>query len=65
VALPFTLKSVIRQKNNHGNSDIAPCKNIIFKIYSKRNPNPSRYYNSGTNLKFHWKPTYHLSKILL
>jgi len=32
VALPFTLKSMLRQKKkNYGNSNISPCKNIIFK----------------------------------
>jgi len=31
VALPFTLKSIFRQKKNYGNSNISPCKNIIFK----------------------------------
>jgi len=32
VSLPFTLKSILRQKKNHGNSNIiSPCKNIIFK----------------------------------
>jgi hypothetical protein len=44
-ALPFTLKSILRQKKNYGNSNISPCKNIIFKKCSKRNQNPSRYYN--------------------
>jgi hypothetical protein len=44
---------------------ISPCKNIIFKKSSKRNQNPSRYYNSRTNLKFQHKPKYHLSKILV
>jgi hypothetical protein len=38
------------------------------KIYLKKTlykkPNPSRYYKSITNLKFHHKPKYHLSKIL-
>jgi len=29
--LPFTLKSILRQKNNYGNYNISPCKNIIFK----------------------------------
>jgi hypothetical protein len=43
VALPFTLKSILRQKKNHGNSNIAPCKNIILKNSCKRNQNPSRY----------------------
>jgi hypothetical protein len=30
VALPFTLKSILRQKKNYRNSNISPCKNIIF-----------------------------------
>jgi hypothetical protein len=61
VALPFTVKSILRQKKNYGNSNISPCQNIIFKKSSKRNQNPSRYYNSITNLKFQHKPKYHLS----
>jgi len=52
VALPFTSKSILRQKKKYGNSHISPCKNRIFKKTSKRNQNPSRYYNSITNLKF-------------
>ncbi len=32
---------------------------------SKRNQNPSRYYNSTTNLKFQHKSKYHVSKTLL
>jgi hypothetical protein len=31
VALPFTLKSILSQKKNYENSNISPCKNIIFK----------------------------------
>jgi hypothetical protein len=48
VALPCTLKSILRQNKNYGNSNISPCKNIIFKKKksSKRNQNPSSYYNS-------------------
>jgi hypothetical protein len=66
VALPFTFKSILRQKKlNYGNSNISPCKNIIFKKSSKRNQNPARHYNSETNLKFQHKPKYHLSKILI
>jgi hypothetical protein len=66
VALPFALKSTLRKKKNYGNSNISPCKNIlIFKKSSKRNQNPSRYYNSITNLKFQHKPKYHVSKILI
>ncbi len=35
LALPFTLKSILRQKKNYGNSNISPCKNIynLQKIY--------------------------------
>jgi hypothetical protein len=40
-------------------------KYIIFKKSSKRNQNPSSYYNSITNLKFQHKPKYHLKKILI
>jgi hypothetical protein len=40
-------------------------KNIIFKKSSKRNQNPSRYYNFITDLKFQHKPKYYLSKILI
>jgi hypothetical protein len=40
-------------------------KNIIFKKSSKRNQNPSRYYNSITDFKFQHKPKYYLSKILI
>ncbi len=60
-----TLKHILRQKKNYGNSNISPCKNTIFKKSSKRNQNLSRYYNSITNLKFQHKPKYHLSKILI
>jgi hypothetical protein len=31
MALPFTLRSILRQKKNYGNSNISPCKNIIYK----------------------------------
>jgi len=64
-ALPFTLKSILRQKKNYGNSNISPYNNIIFQKSSKRNQNPSRYYNSIINLEFQDKPKYHLSKILI
>jgi hypothetical protein len=65
VALPLTFLSILRRKKNYGNSNISPCKNIIFKKGSKRSQNPSRYHNSITNLKFQHKPKYHLSKILI
>jgi hypothetical protein len=31
MALPFTLKSILRQKKNYGNSNTSPCQNITFK----------------------------------
>jgi len=52
MALPLTLKSILSQKKNYGNSNILPCKNIIFKQSSKRIQNPTKYYDSVTNLKF-------------
>jgi hypothetical protein len=52
MALPFTLKNILRQEKNYENSNISPCKNIIFQKSSKRNQNPSRYYNSITIFKF-------------
>ncbi len=55
--LPFTLESILMQKKNYENSNISPCKNIIFKKKSsKRNQDPSRYHNSTTNLKCQPKP---------
>jgi hypothetical protein len=48
MGLPFTLKSILRQKKNYENSNISPWKDIIFKNSSKRNQNPSRYHNSIT-----------------
>jgi hypothetical protein len=37
----------------------------LQKKSSKTNQNPSRYYNSITNLKFQYNPKYHLSKFLI
>jgi hypothetical protein len=66
VALPFTLKSIFKAKEELWKLKYFTMpKNIIFKKSSKRNQNPSRYYNSITNLKFQHKPKYHLSKILI
>jgi hypothetical protein len=59
----FTLKSILRQKKNHGNSSISACKNIIFKKSSKRNKKISNYNSIITNLKFQHKPKYNLLKI--
>jgi len=38
MVLPFTLKSILRQRKNYGNSNISPCKNTIFKKSSKKKP---------------------------
>jgi hypothetical protein len=66
MALPFALKSILRQKKNYENSTISPCENIIFKKSLKRNQNPSRNYISIiTNLNFQHKPKYHIKIDLL
>jgi hypothetical protein len=70
MALPSTLKKYLKAKEELWklNSNISPCKKVpnLQKKSSKRNQNPSRYYNSIiTNLKFQHKPKYHLSKILI
>jgi hypothetical protein len=41
------------------------AKIIILKKSTKRNQNPSRYYNSITNFKFQHKPKYHVSEIFI
>jgi hypothetical protein len=64
VALPFTLKSILRQRRIIKTQIFHYAKIIIFKKSSKRNQNLSRHYNSIINLKFQHKPKYHLSKIL-
>jgi hypothetical protein len=65
MALPFTFKSILRQKKNYGNSNVSPCKNIIFLKSFERNQYPSRYYNYITNHKSQHKLKYQLSKILI
>jgi hypothetical protein len=55
MALPFTLKSVLKAKE-----ELWKFKYFIMQKYnllpkkksSKRNQNPSRYHNSITSLKF-------------
>jgi hypothetical protein len=65
--LPFTLKKYLKAKE-----ELWKLKNFTMPKYnlqklksSTRNQNPSRYYNSITNLKFQHKSKYHLSKILI
>jgi hypothetical protein len=59
VALPFTLKSMLRQKK-----ELWKLKYFTMQTYNLQK-NPSIYYNYITNLKFQHKPKYHLSKILV
>jgi hypothetical protein len=56
------LKNIVKQKKELWKLKCFTMQNIIFKKSFKRNQNPSRYYNSITNLKFQHKPKYHLSK---
>jgi hypothetical protein len=70
VALPFTLKSILRQKKDYGNSNIPPCKNIPNlpkKKPSKRNPKSFKilYLYKQLISSFKHKPEYHVSKILI
>jgi hypothetical protein len=59
------MKEYLKEKRNYENSNISPCKNIIFrKKFSKRNQTPSRHHNSISNPKFQHKPKYNFSKIL-
>jgi hypothetical protein len=61
----YIKKYLNAKKKNYGNSNIFHHAKIYqsSKKSSKRNQNPSRYYNSIiTNLKFQYKPNYHLSK---
>jgi len=39
--LSFTLKGILMQKKNDENSNISPCKNLMFEKSSKINQNPS------------------------
>jgi hypothetical protein len=44
MALPFALQKYLKGKRRSmENSNISPCKNIIFKKSFKRNQNPSRH----------------------
>ncbi len=65
LALPFTLKSILRSKEENTQTQIFHHA----KIWSSKNPLKETkslkiLYNSITNLKFQHKPKYHLSKSL-
>jgi hypothetical protein len=63
--LVIYIKKYLKAKVGLLKPNISACRNIIFKKSSKRNQNPSRYYNSIANLKFQHKPKYQLKKILI
>jgi hypothetical protein len=67
VALPFTSKHILRQKQNYGKSNISACKNVIIftKKPLKETKILQKYYNSITNPEFQHKPKYHFSKLLI
>jgi hypothetical protein len=70
VALAFTLRKYYlkaKRKIMETQIFISPCKNIlIFKKTSKKNQNPSSYYNYVTNLEFqHKAKNIIFSKILI
>jgi hypothetical protein len=57
VALPFTLKGILRQKKNKETQIFHHVKICLsFKKSSKRNQYPSRYCSSITNPRFEQKP---------
>jgi hypothetical protein len=50
MALPFTLKSILWQKENYENSKVSPSKNIILKKSAKKKPKSFKIlqlYNSS------------------
>jgi hypothetical protein len=65
VFLPFTTKGILRQKKNYGNSNISPCKTIIFKKILYKKPKPFKIHNSIANIKFQHTPKYHFSNVLI
>jgi len=66
VALPFTLKSILRQKKNYENSNISPMqKYTLQKSPLKETKIIQDVTTLVTNLKFQHKPKYHLSEILI
>jgi hypothetical protein len=66
VALPFTLKRHLKAKEELWKLKYFTIQNYnLQKNPLKETKNPSRYYNAITNLKFQYKPKYHLSKIII
>jgi hypothetical protein len=66
MASPFTLKSVLMQKEESWKFKCFTMqKHNLQQNPPKENKNPSTYHNFITNLKFQHKPKHHLSKILI
>jgi hypothetical protein len=65
--LAIYIKKYLKAKEEFMETQIFHHPKIVSsKKSSKRNQNPSRYYNSTrTKLKFQHKPKYHVSKILI
>jgi hypothetical protein len=71
VALPFTLKSYLKQAKEK--EELWKLKYFTMQKYNlqktprKQNQNPSRYYNSiiTKSQVFQYQPKYNLSKILI
>jgi len=65
-SLAIYIKKYLKAKEELWEFEYFTMQNYnLKKKSSERNQNPSRYYNSITNLKFQHKPEYHLSKILI
>jgi len=64
VALPFTLKNILRQKKkNYGNSNISPYTDTTFKKSFKKPKILQDIITFMINLKLQHKPKNHVSKI--
>jgi hypothetical protein len=56
MALPFILKSILRQKKNNENSNISPCNNIYNLQKNPLKETKILQDINITNLKFQHKP---------
>jgi hypothetical protein len=65
VALPFTVKTYLKAKEELWKLKYFTMQKCNVQKNPLKETNPSRYYNSVTNLKFQHKPKYHLSKFLI
>jgi hypothetical protein len=63
--LAIYIKRYLRAKEELSKLKYFTMQKYNLKKFLSKRPNPSRYYNSITNLKFLHKPKYNLSKILI